>query len=225
MCPSDAKKCFKCGKIKPLSEFYPHPQMADKHLNKCKECARKDTRDNLKKRWKQYRNYDWARHHTNKERFLAHKYLGMKARALGKGGHPTGATGKPFLTKEEWQEWCEATSLVFDNLWEQWKKSGFERRFTPSVDRIDNSKGYEKDNLQWMTMEKNLQKYIAEETQKRGQIVILKNDLEVARVWTQQEAAEFIGGDKSKVSAILRGKGKTTKGYAFRYDKEQGQEL
>lgn len=55
------KKCFKCGQVKELSEFYAHSQMKDGHVNKCIECNKKDVMLHREKNIERIREYDRER--------------------------------------------------------------------------------------------------------------------------------------------------------------------
>lgn len=55
------KTCFKCQQTKELSEFYPHKQMADGYLGKCKECTRTDAKKHRDKDIEVSRAKDRAR--------------------------------------------------------------------------------------------------------------------------------------------------------------------
>jgi len=59
------KICFKCEAEKPLTDFYKHPSMPDGHVNKCKECNKKDVRDNRELKLEYYQNAD--RNRPNRE--------------------------------------------------------------------------------------------------------------------------------------------------------------
>ncbi len=146
------KECIICHKIKPLGEYYTHPRMADGHLNKCKECCIEYAHNH------DTREYDKRRHRTNPKRFLQHKYIMIRQRCThpGKSRH---YYGLEFMSKEEWQEWCEQSYGTFISLYRNWQEAGCPRRLAPSIDRIDNNKGYVKGNLQWLTQVANSKKH------------------------------------------------------------------
>lgn len=55
------KTCFKCKETKSLNDFYKHNRMSDGHVNKCKECNKKDNNNNRKEKIDYYLEYDRKR--------------------------------------------------------------------------------------------------------------------------------------------------------------------
>ena len=55
------KICPECTKEKSLLEYYRHRQMKDQHLNKCKECIKKDVKTHRTENIEKVREYDRKR--------------------------------------------------------------------------------------------------------------------------------------------------------------------
>ena len=72
------KRCFKCGEVQPLSQFYRHPRMADGHLNKCRRCTRRDVQENRERRLQHYPQYDRDRYQFDAVRALVTNLNGLK---------------------------------------------------------------------------------------------------------------------------------------------------
>lgn len=58
----------------PLSDFYKHPQMGDGHVNKCKECNKKDVQANYRANRDYYRKYEAKRQQRAERRVANQRY-------------------------------------------------------------------------------------------------------------------------------------------------------
>lgn len=154
------KVCFKCKQEKDLDSYYKHKQMGDGYLNKCKDCTKKDVSTHSKNPINGCKNYDQYRQRNSIKRIFSHKYGTMKSRCT-KENLKRSSFGKELLSKEEWLKWCyeEKNYQRFLELHTAYVASGFIRKLCPSIDRIDNSKGYFIPNLQWLTQSENSLKY------------------------------------------------------------------
>lgn len=85
---------------------------------------------------------------TTVTNFAARSMAGQRDRSKKRGHQP------PAYTKEELTAWL-LDQPNWIQLCSDWKKSNFESDLAPSIDRLDNSKGYSFDNIQLITWKEN----------------------------------------------------------------------
>jgi hypothetical protein len=185
------KVCSICGKEKPVSEFR---FSQGRPASYCKLCANE--------RAKLYRRT-----------LLGHLrsiYSKQKHSSI-KRGHP-----QPTYTFEELKEWF-ISQPNFKKLWKAWKNSGYNTQLSPSVDRLDDSKGYSFDNIRLVTWYENCKKGIDNKKRKVNQY-----DLEGKYLKTFNSISDALRylGKRTKASHITRcckGEQNHTFGYQWRY--------
>lgn len=88
---------------------------------------------------------------------LLQKYSAMKARVSGYGH--SFYKHLPLLSKDEFLHWA-INNKKFLKLFEEYKSMDMKRKYAPSIDRIDTTKGYIVGNLQFITVSENSKKYL-----------------------------------------------------------------
>jgi hypothetical protein len=88
-------------------------------------------------------------------RFLGTLYLAMSRRVKGRATkRPDLYKGKPILPKDVFLSWAK-NHPDFLSLYKQWTMSDYDRKLTPTLNRIHSAKGYTLDNIEWMTNSQN----------------------------------------------------------------------
>lgn len=128
---SSVKECTKCKEVKSSIHFHTNVAKKDGLHNMCKTCTIED-----KKSYKSLPN-----------RMYANQVEHSKFR-----GHP-----RPRYTLEEFKEWL-FTNPMYKELYDKYKASGYDKNLVPSVDRTDNSKGYDFDNITLVPFIENMRK-------------------------------------------------------------------
>ena len=142
-------QCNRCGAVKPDPEF----RRANGRAHQpCKDCYNVEQRE--------YRrasgNSATRRYEKTKRGFLMRLYRNMQSRITGVQKQKSHLyTGKPLaVSREQFYEWA-FTHPSFHERFAAWEISGYARQYTPSVDRIDSARGYEFDNMEWVTHSEN----------------------------------------------------------------------
>jgi hypothetical protein len=151
---TETKVCSKCGFSKPLSDFYFRKDMKD-FRNECIECCKKNISENQKNRnkiyWKEYRdkNREMLR---NKRKLFTSNNKELILLWLSRGR----------AKKKGIQFDIDVSDIVIPNICPVlgipiYKDISSNRGMdnSPSLDRIDNSKGYVKGNVMVISFRAN----------------------------------------------------------------------
>lgn len=145
------KQCKKCLIFKNLDDFQYHPENKDRKNGKCKFCLNEEQR--IRRREKN-NSYTFTYEKTYKG-FLVRLYRNMRSRITGiQKKNFYLYEGKEILDKETFYNWA-LNNKMFYELFENYKKSNYDRKLAPSVDRVDSNLGYTIDNIEFVTLSEN----------------------------------------------------------------------
>lgn len=141
------KQCSCCKDFKLLTCFSKNKAAKDGLQHKCKDC------DNSYQRSRKDLKNEWSKEYQMKRRKDPSYRLQMllntsKQRAIAKGREHT-------ITIEDLKEiYPEDNKCPVFGFELEWNSAGF-RETSPSIDRIDSSKGYTRDNVQILSWKAN----------------------------------------------------------------------
>lgn len=204
------KVCTKCNIEKDITEFRVNKGYVE---NVCKEC-----------------NRALATESRRTVKGLISKIYNHQKQTSAKRGHEL-----PTYTLDELSEFITEQEH-FDRLYNEWVESGYDRQYTPSIDRLDDRYGYSLDNIQLVTWrENNTKQYeeIGEEYNNKYTVGVVQYDLEgnkLKEFISVAEASRETGVSQSSIINCCKGTNGKRKiyragQYQFRYMDEASETI
>lgn len=121
----------------------------------------------------------------------------------------------PEFSKQDLIDWLNENG--FQNLWAEYEKVGYEKDIRPSIDRVDDYKGYSFDNMQLITWKENQIKGVngvkhhknCHNRQNRKSVNLFKDGKFIKSFDSLIDCADFLGCHKVSVSRCLTGRRKS----------------
>ena len=197
------KLCGTCGIEKKPKDFSRSKSTYDGLQARCKSCD--------KSRLQAYRK--------TASGLITHLYFRQKQSSKSRGHAP------PEYTCEELKAWALYQDS-FKCLFDAWVISGYDKNLTPSVDRLDDTRGYSLDRIQLVTWREN--KLKGESDRRNGVSVrnhkaVLQFGIDgkfIAKHHSSGAAERAINGRRGSFTTICqccRGVIKTAAGFKWRY--------
>ena len=195
------KVCIRCKENKPAREFYRHSRMKDGRINKCIGCTKIDSNEN---------NYDFT------EKGVVRVIYKTQKRSSKVRGHKP-----PSYSKEDFSKWLYRGG--FKEMYDLWVKSDYRKDLKPSVDRVDDLKGYTFSNIRLGSWKDNREHQysdirlgIGSSGRRCKKVYQYDLDGNLLKCFFSQKEAERITGISNKaISLNVLGKTKISGGFVW----------
>lgn len=132
----------------------------------------------------------------------------------------------PSYTKKELENYL-LSNPTYINIYTNWVNNDYDKDLRPSIDRLDDFKGYSFNNIQIITVSQNREKQyndirlgISTSGERCKKVLMIKDNKVICEFISASEAARLSNGSQGHISACCRGERKSHKGFNWKFKNE-----
>ena len=202
------KFCRKCNTLKCLDEFHKDKNTKDGYMTICIYC----------------KEVNRIKYSHTLNGVVNCIYSQQKRSSKHRGHYP------PLYSFDEFYDWI-TKGLSFNHIFDNWENSGYMKKLKPSVDRLDDTKGYSLGNIRLVTWEENNKKSHKDMITgfhlhpKSKTIIQLTEDGNYLNEYHSiQEAKRKTNIQRSNIYKVCNGLRKTAGGFKWMYKTDYNQQ-